>query len=191
MTDPQLQQAAWLARSSGRGELSPFTSEVLRELAASLGSHAVKAGTLLMRQGEPVRSIGVIRDGRVELARRDGSRRVVLQVLHPGDVFGDIPLLCGTSPPFAARALTDVRLISIDAEDLDRVLHTRPTLARRMLFSVASRLQRMQRRLLELTRSDLRSQVCALLLDETEGEPGAVPLAQSTIAELLGATRPR
>ena len=50
--------------------------------------------------------------------------------------------------------------------------------------------ERMQRRLLSVTAGDLTHQVAALLLDETGPEPGVVPFAQSTIAQLLGATRP-
>jgi hypothetical protein len=53
----------------------------------------------------------------------------------------------------------------------------------RLLFSLASRLQRMQHRLIEVTRSDLKTQVAALLLDETEGQAGQVALSQRVIAE--------
>jgi hypothetical protein len=48
----------------------------------------------------------------------------------------------------------------------------------------------MQSRLLELTQRDLRGQVASLLLNETEDRAGEIQLPQSTLAELLGATRP-
>ena len=44
--------------------------------------------------------------------------------------------------------------------------------------------------MLALTAGDLTQQVGALLIDEVKGEPGQVELSQSTIAELLGSTRP-
>lgn len=190
MADTTLRRAAWLARSQGRGELSPFTREDMRGLAGSGGPRRLRAGTRLMKQGEPVSSIGLIERGQVELYRRDGKRRIVLQVLRAGDVLGDIPLFCRVAPPFGARALTDVDVIQVGAEELDRQLVADPEMCRRLIFSLASRLERMQRRLLALTKTGLRSQVAALLLDETGGEAGTVTLAQSTLAELLGATRP-
>jgi CRP/FNR family transcriptional regulator, cAMP and macrophage regulator len=49
----------------------------------------------------------------------------------------------------------------------------------------------MQHRLAELVSPGLRSRVAALLLDETEGDHRLIRLPQSTLAELLGASRPR
>jgi CRP/FNR family transcriptional regulator, cAMP and macrophage regulator len=114
----------------------------------------------------------------------------VLQVLREGDVFGDIPFLCDVPPPFSARALTDAAVIRLDAPTLHRLLIERPAVCHRFLFSLAARLQRMQGRLLQLTRGDLRQQVATLLLDETDGGAGEVALSQATLAELLGASRP-
>lgn len=190
MTDKMLRHAAWLARNLGRGELSPFTDQDIRELVASIGVDRVTAGTRLMTAGRPVRYIGVIEKGDVELYRRSGTRRVMLQVLRAGDTFGDIPYFCGVDAPFDARAISDVVLIRLEDETLTRLLHTHPAICRRFLFSLAARLEKTQLRLLEVTAGDLRSQVASLLLDETQGRPGSIRLPQSILAELLGATRP-
>jgi CRP-like cAMP-binding protein len=80
-------------------------------------------------------------------------------------------------------------VIDIDASSFWSLLESRPQVCQRFLFSVASRLQRTQQRLLELTSGDLRHQVAALLLDETGGTDGIIPLSQSMIAALLGASR--
>jgi CRP-like cAMP-binding protein len=42
-----------------------------------------------------------------------------------------------------------------------------------------------------VTKADLRTQVVALLLDETEDRQTIVSLSQRTIAEMLGASRQR
>lgn len=190
MADPGLRHAAWTARCIGRGELSPFADRELAELALHVGKERLEAGAPMMTERRPIAQIGVIHSGEVELYRRTGARRVVLQVLRDGDVFGDIPFLCHKPAPFSARALTATEVTWLDADTLWHLLETRPHVCRRFLFSVASRLERMQRRLLELTAGDLRQQVAALLLDETAGAIGEIRLSQATIAELLGATRP-
>ncbi len=178
-----------MARCVGRGELAPFSAAETTRLADALGTRSVAAGAPLMHGSDHVDAIGLILSGDVELTRRHGVRRVVLQVLHAGDVYGDIPFLCDMAPPFSARALTDVEVIEISGEHFWALLDQRPEVARRFLFSVASRLQRMQQRLLELMSGDLRHQVAALLLDETGGGRGVVPLTQTVIAEMLGAGR--
>lgn len=86
-------------------------------------------------------------------------------------------------PPFSARALSDISYLRVGGGDLLRIVKTNPNVCHRLLFSLASRLQRMQHRLIEVTRSDLKTQVAALLLDETEGQAGQVALSQRVIAE--------
>lgn len=178
-----------MARCIGRGELAPFTDAEIARLADVLGTRSVESGAPLMHESDPVDAVGLILQGDVELTRRRGVRRVVLQVLHSGDVYGDIPFLCDMAPPFSARALTDAEVIEISAESFWALLDQRPEVARRFLFSVVSRLQRMQQRLLELMSGDLRHQAASLLLDETGGVPGVVPLTQTVVAEMLGAGR--
>ncbi|HWC32356.1 MAG TPA: Crp/Fnr family transcriptional regulator [Actinomycetota bacterium] len=185
-----LRHAAWIARSVGRGDLFPFTPADVAELAESIGVARLEAGTRLLAPGGPVEWIGIIERGEVELSHRSGIRRVVLQILRDGDLLGDVPFFCRLPSPFTARTLTDVMLIRLERVDVERLLATRPMLAQRFLYSLASRLERMQRRLLQLTGGDLRAQVAALLRDETEEGADLVRLPQATLAELLGARRP-
>lgn len=173
MADKMLRHAAWLARNLGRGELSPFSPEDIRQLLSSMGVERVGPGTRLMTAGRPVRFIGVIEEGEVELYRRSGVRRVMLQVLRAGDTFGDIPYFCGVDAPFDARAVSEVVWIRLQEDTLTRLLHTNPAVCRRFLFSLAARLEKTQLRLLEVTAGTLRSQVASLLLDESGGRPGA------------------
>jgi CRP-like cAMP-binding protein len=190
VADAMLRHAAWMARCLGRGELFPFTGHEIDLLAASIGVRRVGAGTPLLHEGRPVEVMGLIEAGEVELYRRTGIRRVALQILREGDLLGDIPFFCRMPAPFSARAVSDAAVIEIDRDTLTRLLGTQPALAQRFMFSLASRLERMQRRLLEVTTGDLRSQVATLLLDEAGDGVGLVRLPQATLAELLGATRP-
>jgi CRP-like cAMP-binding protein len=185
-----LRHAAWMARHLGRGDLFPFTPEEVAELATTIGVDRVEPGTRLLGAGGPVEFIGIIEQGEVELSHRAGLRRVVLQILRGGDLLGDVPFFCRLPAPFTARALTEVMLIRLERPSLDRLLAARPALAQRFLYSLASRLDRMQQRLLQLTRGDLRQQVAALLLGEGGEDGNPVRLPQATLAELLGATRP-
>jgi CRP/FNR family transcriptional regulator, cAMP and macrophage regulator len=167
-----------------------FSREEVAELGRSLGIHRVGAGAPLLRQGEPVGHIGVIISGEVSLTHQRPTRRVVLQVLREGDMYGDVPLLCGLPMPFSARALTDAAVVELPHEVFWQLVEQRRDICRRLLFSMASRMERLQRRLLAVTSGDLVHQVGTLLLDEIGDQPGYVALSQSMIAELLGSTRP-
>lgn len=186
----QQSEVGFRALGAGRVGQVLFSSDEVAELGRSLGVHRVAADAPLLRQGEPVEHIGMIVSGEVALIHQRSTRRVVLQVLREGDIYGDVPLLCGLPMPFSARALTDAALIEVPHEVFWLPVERRPEVSRRLLFSMASRMERLQRRLLAVTSGDLLHQVGTLLLDEVGDQPGHVALSQSMIAELLGSTRP-
>jgi CRP-like cAMP-binding protein len=161
--------------------------EDVEELALLLGERRYPAGEVLFRVGELPARVHIVRQGRVELSREIGGRRVLLQLLRAGDVFGDVPLLVRMAEPFDARALDDSVVLSIDAVVLFRLLERRPRLAQRWLVSLALRMAATQARLVDLLAGGLEAQVAAVLGREAEQQ--VVRLRQSALAELLGASR--
>ncbi len=174
----------------GRAEVTPFTDAEVAELERLLGVRHAAAGSPLLDEATTVERIGIILSGEVELTHRRRGRREVLQVLRAGETYGDVALLCALPTLFGARAASDVRVIELDAAHFLAMLDQRPQACRRVLSSVACRLERTQRRLLTTTASGLTKQVAALLLEEAGSGSGDVALSQGTIADLLGATRP-
>ena len=124
----------------------------------------------------------------MELSRRDGRRRLIVQVVHPGDVDGDIGLILQMPLPYSAHAIDDVEALRLSAEDFEWLIATRPMLARRWLSSVAARLMSAERRILQLARRDLKTQLANLLLDEERDD--SVSLPQESLAALLAVRRP-
>lgn len=60
-------------------------------LVSEVGEQAHAGGTFVFRERDPAARIHILRSGQVKLSRVIGGRRVVLQALRPGDVFGDVP----------------------------------------------------------------------------------------------------
>lgn len=60
-------------------------------LVSEVGEQAHAGGTFVFRERDPAARIHILRSGRVELSRVIGGRRILLQALRPGDVFGDVP----------------------------------------------------------------------------------------------------
>lgn len=173
-----------------RPDGSLFGPVELDELVRSIGPTTLVADQPILREGEPVEAVGIVLSGVIELVHTTSAgRRSILQVLRRGDIFGDIPLLCRTRLPFTVRALTDAEVVLIDARRFWELLAHRPDITQRLLFSVASRLERTQRRLLDLTAGDLAHRLARVLVDHTGGRPGTVELTQTTLAELVDASR--
>ena len=79
----------------------------------------------------------IIAAGRAEITR-DGK---TLAMLGPGDVVGELSLLDGEPRSATVRARTDLSVLEIDSRDLERLLKRVPTLARKLLVSMAGRLR--------------------------------------------------
>ncbi|HEX6208514.1 MAG TPA: Crp/Fnr family transcriptional regulator [Actinomycetota bacterium] len=180
-------EAAWVARCVGRGEWAPLSNGDLEDLAARLSTRIYEAGEQLFAQGQEPDGVYIVREGRVELVWRGSMRRrLVVQILHPGDVEGDICTILAIAPPYSARALDRVEALVISPADLEALL-TRPQVSRRWLSSVAARLVHSQRRILQLQDHEVRGKVASLLLDEERG--GVVELPQESLAALLSVRR--
>lgn len=156
-------------------------------LAAELGERRYAAGTTILRRGELPATVHVVRHGAVELSRKLNGRRVALQILNPGDVFGDVPLLVRMTEPFDAIALEDTVLLSIDSVRLSRLLELRPRLSYRWLVSVADRMAQVQARLTDLLAGGMEAQVASFLV--RHAEHGRVNLSQAVLAKLVGGQR--
>jgi CRP-like cAMP-binding protein len=181
------QQAEWIAQQLGRPELAPLGPDDIEELAGLLREEHYPAGTTVFRTGDPPTRVGIIRRGAVELSRSLNGRRVVLQILQPGDAVGDIGIFLRITAPYEGVALEDTLILTVEAVRFHRLLEERPRLAMRWLNSVSSRLVSYQTRLTEVLAGGLEAQIASILI--RRADRGVVKLSQSSLAELVGGRR--
>ncbi len=119
----------WLFAGCTRAELRTVT-KVVEEVD-------VPAGTLLVAQGEPGLLFFVVLAGSASVVR--GKRTIAH--LGPGEFFGELALL-DDQPRFAsATADTDMTLLVLRRKQFQRVLRDSPSMARRLMSSLATRLR--------------------------------------------------
>lgn len=186
--EAQVRHAAWVARCVGRGASAPLHPADLSALAGSLQAKNFAPGTVVFSGGHAADGVWIVRQGQIELAVGSGRRRAVVDVLRPGDVDGDIPLLLDMPLAYTARALSDATCLFLGRDAFERLIATHPAISRRWLSSVAQRVSTGQMRLIGLLGRPLPAQLAQLLLDEAVD--ARVELAQRTIAAMLGVQRP-
>lgn len=181
---------AWMARDFGRRDYSPFSPADLEALAGTLDALVVPAGQRILSAGQAADTAYVVESGEIELLVRRGGRRSLVAVERAGSVLGDVPLLCDMAVPFDAIARTEATLLKLERAVLLDLLARHPAIALRWLTSLVRRLERANRRVVELTVGDLRGRTLALIADElVTGDRRGVRLTQAEMAALLGATR--
>src|SRR5918999_1129942 len=186
--DSPIREAAWIARCVGDPTTTPLTEADLTALATYLQPLDFDRGAPVFRAGERPDGVWIVRSGMIELAAGTGRRKIVVQMLYPGTVNGDIQLILGMALPYSGRAIEASRCLFLNSESFEALLREHPTVARRWLSSVAARVSRGQERLMGMLGRSLVEQTSRLLLDEQH--EGHVPLPQRTIAAMLGVQRP-
>lgn len=184
-------QGAWFAA------LSP---ELRAAILARARARHVGRGTLLVRRGHrPSDWLGVA-SGALRLGTDlyDG-RSLTLDLVGPGDWYGDIELLDGGLCKLEIRAHVKSTLLLVCADDLRLLVQQHPELHHALLQLHCRRLRHMLRRIEELQTAPLVQRVAIQLqrLLRQFGRAGPagiridVALPQSDLASMLGASRQR
>ena len=114
------------------------TKGELRKLAAIADELDIREGTVLTREGRTGREFFVLVDGTVRVTKNNRK----LADLGPGDWLGEIALLTKVPRTATATATSPIIALVIVDRDFRRVVNQIPSIAMKMLGSVAERLAR-------------------------------------------------
>jgi thioredoxin reductase (NADPH) len=107
-------------------ELAAEQRERLCRVAADI---SLTAGEYAAPQGSEPALFAVL-DGRIEPVRSaDGVERVV-GVRHPGEIFGEVPIVLGTVFPVGFRAAVDSRVMRLEPRDYHAIASATPDIAK-------------------------------------------------------------
>jgi CRP/FNR family cyclic AMP-dependent transcriptional regulator len=146
-----------------RSELASHLADLVRRevpLFSDLGEDAavrllsffeglrVGAGEECWHEGEPGDRLGFLLSGRLQLKKDTEfkGKQVVVGVLSPGAVVGELSFLDGNPSPLTVAALEDCQLILLPRQDFSLLEQDHPDLALSLLKSV---LQAASRRLVK------------------------------------------
>ena len=108
--------------------LAGLPSPRLEEAARRMLELPMGAGDAIVRQGDPSDRFYVIVGGSVRVTQRaaEGGGEAHLRDLGPGDVFGEIGLLRRSPRTATVTALTDGRLLSLEADAFHELVGSGP-----------------------------------------------------------------
>ncbi len=105
------------------------------------GPVEVKAGEVILVEGQRGREMYIIEEGRVEIYRTTGEGELRVGLLETGDFFGEMGLLDDEPRAASARAVVDTRLLRIDQTTFEQMIRRRPELSIRIMRSLCQRLR--------------------------------------------------
>ena len=154
--------------------------------------------SVLFFEGDDAHEVVIVRTGQVKVSAcgLDG-REVVLDVLGPDDILGELSAIDGERRSATATALTPASVTLIEIERFRGFISERPAVAVELLRAVTERLRGASRRQVEFGTVDGLGRVCARLVDlmARYGRPDQVgvaisaPLSQQEIGSWAGLSR--
>jgi NTE family protein len=118
----------------------------LESALSGLEQRQLRKGAVLAAEGDYLAEMYVLRSGNADVTvdGHDGRPQVVAHV-GPGDTVGEMSLLTGEPASATVRAVDDVELLVLKADDLEALTERLPRVQRNMIGILASRLTRMTR----------------------------------------------
>jgi uncharacterized membrane protein len=111
-------------------------------LAERVDIVTIEEGEMLFDYGDPGDWMGVVLTGAVELSvKTKTGDSVFLELIEPGDFFGEISLLDGGSRTARAQVKKTGEMVVVDRGDLDELLRIRPAAALNLLTATGKRLR--------------------------------------------------
>ena len=102
--------------------------------------HSFEDGQIIWEEGTFGDWIYVIDSGSVELSRKIKGQKVVMEILHKDDIFGEIGYIIKTPRLFTAQAVGSTSLGIIDRDFLDQEYNRMSPTFKTILISVTKRL---------------------------------------------------
>src|SRR5262249_53214638 len=130
---------------------------------------------------------------RISVPAPDG-REVLLAILHPGEVFGEIALLDGKERTADAWAITDCELGVLKRADVLDFLQRQPRACFALIDVLCNRLRQTDEHIAELALLHVPIRLAKVLLRMTNGEPvdqtpPTIQLSQQELGNFIGAAR--
>lgn len=154
----------------------------------------LREGEGLFAEGEPCGAIYVLVDGLIKLyVTTTQDREKVIEFVEPGDTFAEAALFSGQGYPVSAQAVTDAKLLAVDAFAFSRYLRNHGDL----MWAIASQLSRRAHYLVGRIRQQslqgAKEKVAGYLLGRwSEEEPDTalhgLPYRRADLAAAVGVT---
>ncbi|HYX29140.1 MAG TPA: cyclic nucleotide-binding domain-containing protein [Pyrinomonadaceae bacterium] len=129
--------------------LEGFTANGTKRLLDAGEIAQLTAGELLLKEGEPAEFAVLILKGAVEVFVEREGQRLVLTEATPGDMLGELALLCGIPRSASACAREDCTVLKWTDESLHTLLLRDRSLAQRIFRETLRTLVEKERELVD------------------------------------------
>jgi CRP/FNR family transcriptional regulator, cyclic AMP receptor protein len=171
-------------------------AQTLTRVAALATRRMYDDGAVVFMRGDPGDSLCGVVTGRVRISSSGpGGKEVFLNIMEPGDAFGEIALLDGSPRTATATAMARTELVIIQRDAFFALLQSQPLLATHLIQLLCKRVRWTAERMEDSALLTVPARLAKRLLSLAsafgrEAESGTkVTLSQEELAQFLGLSR--
>ena len=191
-------------RAAGGGKLSvlrqhPIFRELepdaLDQLCRYAKPTSLKRGATIFSKGDPGSSLYAVISGTVKISvSSPDGRNAILNLIGPGEIFGEVAVLDGGERTADATASTNCEILVIDRREFLPFVKQQPVLAMKFIELLCDRLRWTSDQVEQVILQDLPRRLASALLGLTEKrklDPSSrtIAITQQEINEMVGMTR--
>jgi CRP-like cAMP-binding protein len=168
--------------------------EALDQLCRYAKHVTLKRGATLFSKGDPGNSLFAVISGTVKMSiSSPEGRNAILNLIGPGEVFGEMAVLSGQARSADAIANTNCEMFVIDRRDFLPFMRNHPALAMKFIELLCERVRRTSDQVEQVILQDLPGRLASALLGLTERHKSegsrTIEITQQEISEMVGMTR--
>ncbi len=178
--------------------LQGLDSDALRKLDDAAQRRVSSKGGFVYLPGDPSDWVYFLASGRVKVSRLSGGgRELILDLVEPGQIFGETGVLDGAPRETMAEALAPSVILAVTARRFRQFLRANPRILLRFARLLARRTKRIERRLIDVAYQKAPRQLAGLLLQlgrsygvrDARGLLLRIELSQSALGAFIGVSR--
>jgi CRP/FNR family transcriptional regulator, cyclic AMP receptor protein len=169
--------------------------EAFEQLCRYAKHTTLKRGATIFSKGDPGSSLVAVINGtvKISISSPDG-RNAILNLIGPGEIFGEIALLDGQPRTADATANSNCELFIIDRREFIPFVRSQPTVAMKLIELLCGRLRWTSDQVEQVILQNLPGRLASALLrlsDKHKHAPEGriISITQQEISEMVGMTR--
>ena len=171
-----------------------FPPAVIENLGTYMTRRSVRRGATIFAKGDAGTALIAVLWGSVKISVSTSGHEAVLNIINPGQAFGEIALLDGRPRTADAVAMTDCELMVIDRRDVIPVLRREPDVALKLIETLCARIRRTSEQVEDLMYLSLPARLAKTLLELTGGlevltTQRNVRITQQNLSNIIGMSR--
>lgn len=146
---PQGSQAA--VAKERMGKIKPYAKVAYLEGSDTEFTRSYPKDTMIFAEGQIGQEMYILQKGQVKISKIVGDKEVLLAILKPGDIFGEMSLIENKPRSASADAYEDVVLLAVNRANFQRMVTTQPQIITRLTTLLAERIWNLYRQLFNTT----------------------------------------